>query len=73
MLDSNPTETEKNIEIGDSNSTREKKSRKDKSKSLSTKVVIRRLVKSKRNNNQNLSFTDPSVFCSRHQWMKKRF
>lgn len=45
MSDSNPTEADKNTQIGDSISSGEKKSRKDKSKSLSTKVVIRRLVK----------------------------
>lgn len=44
MSDSNPAETDKNVQIGDSISNREKKSRKDKTKSLSTKVVIRRLV-----------------------------
>ncbi len=48
MSDSNLTEAieaDKNVQIGDGISNTEKKSRKDKSKSLSTKVVIRRLVK----------------------------
>ncbi|XP_037035929.1 regulator of nonsense transcripts 3A-like [Bradysia coprophila] len=42
MSDSNPLEVDKTVQIGDSVSQNEKKSRKDKSKAL-TKVVIRRL------------------------------
>lgn len=56
MSDSNPTEIDKNVQIGDSVSNSEKKSRKDKSKSLSTKVVIRRLVNDEFNSDFALNF-----------------
>lgn len=44
MSEGNPPEADRSVLIGDCVSNTEKKTRKDKSKSLSTKVVIRRLV-----------------------------
>lgn len=45
MSEVNPTDSDKNVLIGDGISNNEKKRSKDKSKSLSTKVVVRRLVR----------------------------